>query len=326
MANKKKTTSKPKPKASNRKPEGLLGLGLSDAASKRISKVKDKGTLGATKKDFIIREEAAKTEAAMNRPNIGSAFDTQTWTTDENGNPVLTQTLNAQEQAMLDKRRGVGIAAGDLSNQFLNSGAFNNPLSAMSGEQAANNYFQAGKRKLDPIFAQQNQELEQSLADRGLKPGSEQYDRMMRNQAEQQNAAFLDLQNNAEFQGVNLAGQQLNNESQARNSNLQNMQGLFGLITPTTPEVRDFSRVNMQSPDYLGANTQNSIAGSNLKQNQAQFGQSLAEQQRQFNIARQDQQDALKRSQNNAKNSSRNQLIGAGINAAGQAVGSYLAS
>lgn len=115
-----------------------------------------------------------------------------------------------------------------MRNQLINQG-----LSGISLDptQAQDAYYSQATRLLTPQFEQQAEGLEQSLADRGIMAGSEQYNTMTENLQNQQAGTLSDIANQAVFSGQDLLGSQINNLSGL--SSQRDIGLLSGLSSPT---------------------------------------------------------------------------------------------
>lgn len=105
-------------------------------------------------------------------------------------------------------RQFVDSAADTIRNQLIQQG-----LGGLSFDptQAQDAYYSQATRLLNPQFEQQTENLEQSLADRGIMPGTEQYERMTENLRNQQSGQLSDISNQAIFAGQDLLGSQISN-------------------------------------------------------------------------------------------------------------------
>lgn len=86
----------------------------------------------------------------------------------------------------------------------LNLATLGNNLSGTLGKQLTGNFslgndatesrlMDLGRKRLDPMFAQRDEDLRTRLANQGIKAGSQAYDREMNNQGQQQNDAYNQL-------------------------------------------------------------------------------------------------------------------------------------
>ena len=85
-------------------------------------------------------------------------------------------------------------------------------------QQAADSVWQAGKARLDPIFAQQNDRNAQTFQDRGLPIDGEAARQVNQNTEANQNGAYLQLQNQAQQTGHQFAQDNINQGQQLRSN------------------------------------------------------------------------------------------------------------
>lgn len=85
-------------------------------------------------------------------------------------------------------------------------------------QTAADNVWNAGKARLDPIFAQQNDRNAQTYEDRGLPIDGEAARQVNQNTQANQNDAYLQLQDQAYQTGHQVAQDRINTEQQLRNN------------------------------------------------------------------------------------------------------------
>lgn len=224
--------------------------------------------------------------SGLNSPNITTPFGSVTYNRDANG-AVTGQnvSLDPAQQRLLDSQRGfgndvMGQARGMLGQ--LPQGQFNldqvgvpRPGSqdySAWGDQIAQGSFDKARGLLDPVFAQQNRGLEQSLADRGQPTTGEAYGKEWGNQRDAQNRAYSDAANNALLTSGNEMSRLSGIQNQDFNTNLnaklterglpqQEIGWLLGLI-PQQPyqQQQATPQLNAAAPDFTGA-TQNQYAG-----------------------------------------------------------------
>jgi hypothetical protein len=189
-------------------PRGIRGLG----AQKRFNR-------GLPQVNFRNPASVYRADLRAGTPNVVGPYGSSK-TTWKHGQPTVTTTLNQGQQQILDNRQQNQIAAGgaaqtalgQATNQLSNPyslggiGAVQGPLD-MSGpnryEDAIYNSFQ---RRMTPQFQQQQQQLQQQLADRGIALDSDAYRMQSANLAQQQGDMQLDAMKDAMTTG--LAAQQ----------------------------------------------------------------------------------------------------------------------
>lgn len=119
-----------------------------------------------------------------------------------------TTTLTPEQQAIFQQSQTAqGNLAGLAADQ---SGAMRDYLSTpfqFTNQDAANWAYDLGAQRLDPRFEQQRASLDAQLVNRGIRPGTEAYDREMTRVGQTQNDAYnqLMLQGRQQAFGENLA-------------------------------------------------------------------------------------------------------------------------
>ena len=167
--------------------------------------------------------------------------------TDANGNPIwsATQTLNPTLQAAMG---GLQNRLATTAGQGINTNAL-----AQTGINPGELYSDAIMRRLQPQLQQQAASVETRLANQGIMPGSEAYNRAKTQLAQQQNDALT----SAQVQGMDVglrANQQGFNQALAQ-SNLP-IQQLGAFNQATQPGyVNPYNQAAVSGPDYLGSYT-----------------------------------------------------------------------
>lgn len=126
---------------------------------------------------------------------------------------TVTQTLSPQQQAIADQNNAASLNLASLGNNL--SGTLGEQLTGnfqLGNEAVESRLFDLGRQRLDPMFAQRDEDLRTRLANQGIKAGSQAYDREMRNQGQQQNDAYNQLL----LQGRGQATQELLTEDNQR--------------------------------------------------------------------------------------------------------------
>lgn len=125
----------------------------------------------------------------------------------------VTQTLSPQQQAIKTQQDAAGLNLASLGNNL--SGQLGQQLTGnfkLGNEAVEGRLFDLGRQRLDPMFAQRDEDLRTRLANQGIKAGSQAYDREMGLQGQQQNDAY----NNLLLQGRGQASQELLTEDNQR--------------------------------------------------------------------------------------------------------------
>ena len=159
------------------------------------------------------------------------------WSANQSLNPTL-QTAMSGLQNRLASTAGQGINANTLAQTGINPGEL---------------YSDAIMRRLQPQLQQQQASVETRLANQGIMPGSEAYNRAKTQLAQQQN----DLLTSAQVQGmdVGLRANQQGFNQQLQQSNLP-LQQLGAFNQATQPGyVSPYNQAAVAGPDYLGSYT-----------------------------------------------------------------------
>lgn len=178
----------------------------------------------------------AQAATQANRINQTTPYGTLNYTkgVDEFGNP--TWTANQQLSEPLQNLTNTSLQGLQQSLQ--------NP---MYGINPGETYSNAIMSRLQPQISQSNEALQAQLANQGIAPGTEAYNRAMTLQGQKTN----DLLTSAQVQGMNtgLQAQQLQNQQAA---NIKN------LAAPTY--INPYTQAAVSGPDYLGAYTTSNAA------------------------------------------------------------------
>ncbi len=145
-----------------------------------------------------MNKETAVAEYGLNATNQVTPWGNLTYSNIgkwDDGTPRFQaeQTLNPQIQGIVNNALGTMSAPIDFSN-----------------DEVEGRLMDLGRQRLDPLLAQRRGSSEQEAFNRGVRPGSEAYDRMMRGVGQDENDAYTQLM----LQG---RGQALNEMQMARN-------------------------------------------------------------------------------------------------------------
>jgi hypothetical protein len=125
----------------------------------------------------------------------------------------VTTTLSPEQQAIKDQQNSADLNLATLGNNL--SGQLGTKLTgnfSLGNEAVESRLFDLGRKRLDPMFAQRDEDLRTRLANQGIKAGTAAYDREMALLGQQQNDAF----NNLLLQGRGQASQELLAEDNQR--------------------------------------------------------------------------------------------------------------
>ena len=138
-------------------------------------------------------------------PFTGQSFDIPRFS--------VTQTLSPQQQAIKDQNDKASLNLSTLGSNL--SGTLGQQLTGnfqLGNENVEKRLFELGSKRLDPMFAQRDEDLRTRLSNQGIKAGSQAYDREIGNQGQQQNDAYNQLL----LQGRGQASQELLTEDNQR--------------------------------------------------------------------------------------------------------------
>jgi len=238
---------------------GFLGLGPAPSAPDAPDYA------GAAQQTAAGNLAAARQATAANRVNQITPYGELRYSItgeDPYGNPTWTayQTLNPQQQRLLDLQNQASIGLGELSGQglgyvknmiaqpFNTAGLSQMPINA--GEQ----YQEAMLRRLEPTLQNQREALETKLINQGIPLNSEAYNRAMLQQQQREN----DLLNSAITSGfgVGLQARQRGFEELAyqRNEPINTLNAVRSGAQVTGPQfVNSAQQATTAGPDLLSA-------------------------------------------------------------------------
>lgn len=106
----------------------------------------------------------------------------------------VTQTLSPEQQAIKAQQDAASLNLATLGSNL--SGQLGEKLTGnftLGNEAIEGRLFDLGRKRLDPMFAQRDEDLRTRLANQGIKAGTAAYDREMSLLGQQQNDAFNQL-------------------------------------------------------------------------------------------------------------------------------------
>lgn len=167
----------PDPKSTSAAQTGTnIGTSLANTALGNVNQVTPDGTLNYSQSGTY----------KYNDPYTGLSYDIPQYT--------ATQTLSPTQQAIKDQNDAASLNLGTLANNqsgFLTD-YMSEPIS-LGNEETEARLMELGRARLDPALAERRQSLETSLANRGIKMGSDAYDRAMAVGMEGENDAYNSL-------------------------------------------------------------------------------------------------------------------------------------
>lgn len=185
--------------------------------------------------------------------------------------PTFTRetSLSPQQQAIKQQQDEASLGLSTLGNkqtQFL-QGYMSKPFDG-SNEATEARLMELGRKRLDPLMAQQDEALRTRLANQGIKAGSAAYDREMTNQNQSRNDAYNSLLLSGRQQAFSEAQATRNqpiNEITALLSGGQVSQPNFmGANMPTIPTTDTAGIINQDYQNRLGAYNQQMAARQGL--------------------------------------------------------------
>lgn len=184
-------------------------------------------------------QQAQKQDFAMNRPNQTNDYSSVTWDYDPaTGQYTQKETLSANNKARLAWEQG---REGQLQGMFGNM--VNDFNSGFGGQKAQDTAYNAITSRLNPELARQKQELEQSMYERGIAPGSEAWNNQIGQFGQSQNDAYLQASNQAIGLGETMRANRLNQ--------LGGLQGMFAGVQ--RPGFQGFNQIQVDRPDIMNS-------------------------------------------------------------------------
>lgn len=119
-------------------------------------------------------------------PYTGQTYDIPRFT--------VTQTPNEQQQLIKDQNDAASMNLATLGNDL--SGTLGERLKGnfqLGNDAVEGRLMELGRARLDPMFAQRDEDLRTRLANQGIKAGSQAYDREMALAGQQENDAYNQL-------------------------------------------------------------------------------------------------------------------------------------
>jgi hypothetical protein len=185
--------------------------------------------------------------------------------TNPDGTPIktATQTLSPEQQQLYNLYTQGQQQYGNIANTQLQNVAqtLSTPFDMNAGR--ATELSDINKTFLDPQWSQRDEALESKLYNQGVQPGTEAYDRAMRNQGQQRNDAY----NQMYLGAYNTANQAALTE---RNQPLTEITSLLSGAQPQQPSFTSTPAPGVAPVDYSGLVQQN--YGQKMQQQNALYG------------------------------------------------------
>ena len=208
---------------------------------------------------------AAQTATAANRVNQVTPYGNLTYAetgTDSRGNPIwtATQTLSPAQQQLLDYQNQTSIGLGKIAGQGLGyvENMLNTPFDTSrlptTGFNPSQSYQDAYMQRLAPQIQQDEQRLQQQLANKGIDIGSEAYDRAMMQQGQRVNDLRLGATTAGFGVGQQARQQALQEQAYLRNEPLNTLSAVrTGAQVQGPSFVNSAQQATTSGPDILGA-------------------------------------------------------------------------
>jgi len=209
---------------------------------------------------------AATTQNRTNSYNQSTPYGSLSYASDPNSPSGYSVNVNLtpEQQNLLDIQQGtqttLGGAGKSLAADTAGMYSSNNPI---DGSAVTNQLNQWRQQYLQPIFNQQDSNLEAQLRNQGLAPGSEAYN----------NAKNLLARNQGDVTNQYLTENQQQGYDQAVANYLrplQVIQGLMGASAPSGPTFQQTPTAQIQPANYAGA------VQNNYEQENAAYGQTMS--------------------------------------------------
>jgi hypothetical protein len=239
-----KAPTPPDPKATAAAQTGTnIGTAIAQGAMNNTNQVTPYGSLNYDQTGTYAYKD----------PLSGQSYDLPQYT--------ATQTLSPEQQAILGQTNAAELNLAETANErsgFLQE-YLRQPFS-LGNEATEARLFDLGRKRLDPMFADQQQQLEASLSNRGLKLGSEDYakelDRFGRGKSDAYNSLLLSGR-----------GQAVSESMAERNQPINEISALLSNSQVQSPSFVNTPQANLPTVDYAGL-VQNNFASQMAAYNQ----------------------------------------------------------
>lgn len=189
-------------------------------------------------------------------PFTGQTYDLPQYTSTQTLNPQQQQTLDQTQQAQTNLA-GIANNHSSFLKDYLGTPA-NFDTSAIEDRLS-----ELGRSRLDPMFDQRRQALDSKLANQGITPGSEAYNREMGLQGQQENDAYNQL-------FLTGRGQALGELTQQRNQPINEISALLSGSQVSNPASAQFQPQGAATTDVAG------LINQNYNQRQQNYQQQMA--------------------------------------------------
>lgn len=176
-----------------------------------------KGQRQLLNREKIVQDYQTRQNVGLANPNTFNPFGSQTVTFDEQGNPIVNQSLSQGQQGILERDTGLSTMGRDLAIQRFGQGAYGQEFNPQLAARTSTGDLNADRARIeDEVFGRltrttnrdfdrERQQMEQDLYNRGIP--MEQW----QNRPEMQalNERYDTLRQNARAQATELGGQEM---------------------------------------------------------------------------------------------------------------------
>lgn len=171
-------------------------------------------------------------------PTTGKTFDIPQYT--------ATTEFTPEQQAIFDQAQGAQLGLAKTANtqaNFLND-YLGEPIQ-LGNEEVESRLFELGRNRLDPVFDERRAAMETKLANQGLMPGTEAYDRAMRDVGQMENDAYNQLLLSGRSQSIQ-------EQLAQRNQPINEITALLGGSQVSQPMFQNTPQYQIPTTDYAG--------------------------------------------------------------------------
>lgn len=178
---------------------------------------------------------------------------------------TVTTQLSAAQQAIKDQTDKAQLNLGTLAN---NQSSFLNEYMAKpfdgSNEAVEARLLELGRKRLDPMIAQQDEALRTRLANQGIMPGSAAYDRAIQQQGQITNDAYNSLI-------LSGRGQAFAEAKAVRDQPINEISALLSGSQISSPQAQGFNGATIPTTDNAG------LINENYNQRMNNYNQQMAQ-------------------------------------------------
>ena len=239
---------------------------------------------GLAAMQMLANQQQAQQNFNLNNPNETDAYGNTTTNTIDpvTGQAIRQTTLSAAEQARLDAERGrdttYNQAFQDAYKQYQNAPSLTNDFSA-DRQRIEDQLYDRFRQRADERYSKEQNQLEQSLAQRGISIGDRGWNRSLEQFGQNKNDAYQGAMFDAVRQGGTEQQNLWNMLLQRRQQPINEMQNFAsGIRGPQSGQMTAFQGSQYQAPDYagLGTNFANMQNQYNMNQNSLNNAKEIA--------------------------------------------------